>query len=685
MGFRKITSQLLTVLLLVILVSMLSLSFISYSQSQSIIQGQTSSIMNSELDKQMNLIETKLLRISSMAADLGNSVETTYGSTALSQYEEMLSALVKEDKLVLGSGIWFEPYIFDEKEKYIGPYVYKDGDKTAVTYDYSNAQYDYFSYDWYKNAKNSKNSVFSELYYDDTLKLTMMTCTAPMYTKDNKFIGAVTVDMQVDDIQNLINSITIGKSGSVFLLSKDGLFITGTDKDKILKENIKDTDNATLKKLGEDILKKQQGEGSFTQDSKKYLTYYRTVPEVNWHIVAKIPETETKKPLRDLSSKLIISLLVSLALSALLIILQVNAITNKIKKANTFTRGLAGGDFTLEPLKVKGRNELSQLEVSLNKMLTDNKAVIHAIAEGGEGMSKAGETLEAVTRKLMEQFQNINTSIKDINEVMMNSSASTEEVNASVEEVHSSIDVLNQETQTGKEMAENIYEKAMEAERVTRISFEKAQELIISNEKKLLVSLENAKIVETISSMAEQIAEIADQVNLLSLNASIEAARAGEYGRGFAVVAKEIGTLAAMTSRTVEDIKNTIYKVTSAYNNLTDNSRELLEFMKGTVTEDYNAFVETAKAYGIEANAIGMNIATISQMTDGIDRISSEVAKAIAEIAQGAQITAESSSAILGNIDSLSVVVDEVAELTQKENEISDNLNRTVANFKINS
>lgn len=685
MGFRKITSQLLTVLLTVILLSMLSLSFISYSQSENIIQGQISSIMNSELDKQMNLIETKLQRISSMAVDLGNSVEATYGSTALSQYEDMLSAMVKENDLILGSGIWFEPYIFDEKEKYIGPYVYKDGDKTAVTYDYSNAQYDYFSYDWYKNAKNSTNPVFSELYYDDTLKLTMMTCTAPMYTKDNKFIGVVTVDMQVDSIQNLINSITIGKSGLVFLLSKDGLFITGADKDKILKENITASENASLKKLGTEILKSAQGQGSFTQDGKKYLTYYRTIPDVNWHIAAKIPEAETRKPLTDLSSKLIISLLVSLAVAALIIILQVNAITKKIKRANTFTMSLAGGDFTLDPLKVKGRNELSQLEGSLNKMLTDNKAVIHAIADGGEGMTKAGETLEAVIQKLTEQFQNINASIKDINEVMMSSSASTEEVNASVEEVHSSIDVLTQETQTGKELAETIYEKAIEAERKSRISYEKAQALIDSNEKKLLISLENAKIVETISMMAEQIAEIAGQVNLLSLNASIEAARAGEHGRGFAVVATEIGTLAAMTSRTVEDIKNTISKVTAAYKGLTDNSRELLEFMKGNVTADYNAFVETAKEYGIEASAIGKNIVTISQMTEGIDRISSEVAKAISEIAQGAQITAENSSAILGNIDSLSEVVDEVAELIQQENEISDSLNHTVANFKINS
>lgn len=138
MGFRKITSQLLTVLLSVILISMFALSFISYTQSENIIQDQIHAKMNSEVEKQMNMIELSLQRITSMAKDLSHGVQATYTSTSLSQYEEMLSTLVQEDKMVLGSGIWFEPYIYDKNEKYIGPYVYKEGDKAVVTYDYSN-------------------------------------------------------------------------------------------------------------------------------------------------------------------------------------------------------------------------------------------------------------------------------------------------------------------------------------------------------------------------------------------------------------------------------------------------------------------------------------------------------------------------------------------------------------------
>ncbi len=684
MGFRKITSQLLTVLLSVILISMFALSFISYTQSENIIQDQIHAKMNSEVEKQMNMIELSLQRITSMAKDLSHGVQATYTSTSLSQYEEMLSTLVQEDKMVLGSGIWFEPYIYDKNEKYIGPYVYKEGDKAVVTYDYSNPEYDYFSYDWYKNATKGKEALFSELYYDESLGLTIMSCTAPIYTSDNTFLGAVTVDMQVSDIQNMINNITIGKKGSVLLLSNSGLFIAGAPEDKILKENIQESKNKTLKKFGEEIINNEQGEGSYTEGGVKYLAYYKTVPFVNWHIVAKVSEEEIKNPLNQLGLALVISLIISLAVTAAVITLQINSITKKIKAANNFTLKLAKGDFTIKPLKEKGRNELSQLMNSLNKMLMDNRTVIQEIAEGAEGMKDSGDTLDTVVHRLTEQFQSINTSIRDISEVMMSSSASTEEVSASVEEVHSSINILTIETMSGKELAGNIQVRANQAERKSEASYDKAIALIQDKEDKLRISLEDAKIVHSIGMMAEQIAEIAEQVNLLSLNASIEAARAGAQGKGFAVVATEIGNLAALAAHTVVDIKKTIRQVTAAYTNLIEHSTQMLEFMKDTVTADYMDFVNTAREYGKEALAIDENITAIVQMTEGIDRISSEVAKAIMEIAHGSQLAAENSGSILSNAEVVSEVVQEIAELIEKENEISGNLNRVVANFTIN-
>lgn len=83
----------------------------------------------------------------------------------LSDYEEMLTNVITQEDIVSGSGIWFAPYAYDSNEKYVGPYVYKDGSSTVVTYDYSNAEYDYVSQEYYTIAESSTEPVITDPYY----------------------------------------------------------------------------------------------------------------------------------------------------------------------------------------------------------------------------------------------------------------------------------------------------------------------------------------------------------------------------------------------------------------------------------------------------------------------------------------------------------------------------------------
>ena len=102
---------------------------------------------------------------------------------------------------------------------------------------------------------------------------------------------------------------------------------------------------------------------------------------------------------------------------------------------------------------------------------------------------------------------------------------------------------------------------------------------------RLQLSIENAKVVESIGEMANVISGIAEQINLLSLNASIEAARAGDAGRGFAVVATEIGKLAGSTSQAVEEIQSTITEVKSAFNGLANDIQDgIVKDLNGVVS-----------------------------------------------------------------------------------------------------
>lgn len=684
--FKKISTKMLTVLLSVSMLSMILLSYVSYSSSKKIIESQIQQNMRAELDAQVNNILIKTGKIATITAQIARHVETTYRTTSLEQYEELLGKVIYESDLALGSGIWFEPYIYDAEEKYVGPYIYKDGETPVTTYDYSNEEYNYFNYDWYKGAMSgSKEPVFSALYYDATLNTTMASCTAPMYDSNDKFIGVITVDIEITAIQDLIHNLTIGKAGSAILLTDQGNYITNDDATKVMKEDIIITleDNKSLAALGEEILKKDSGIREYTADKVVYEVLYSTIKELGWKMMIQIPEDEINAPLKLLMGKLVTISFIALLLTILAIISQVQYLTRNIKKVNKFALRLADGDFTTAEIEIKSIDELGQMGKALNKMLSENKAVIATIAGDSEEIRKVSTELEHSTLQLTTNFEKIKDAIKDINEDMMSSSAITEEVNASVEEVNASINFLAQETSNSFDMAIAIKDRALEVEKRSVSSYELATNLALVKEKNLNQSMEEAKIVESIGIMASTISEIAEKVNLLSLNAAIEAARAGEQGRGFAVVAKEIGSLAAQTTTTVNEISQTTAKVKVAFDNLMEQSSQLLSFIQETVTPDYKTFVSVGNQYRLDANDIQTTVTKIANMTNNIEKVINEVGEAIQGITVASENTANNSTSIIENMEKVAELVDDVSQAVAEEKVMSNNLDEMVKKFNL--
>lgn len=285
-----------------------------------------------------------------------------------------------------------------------------------------------------------------------------------------------------------------------------------------------------------------------------------------------------------------------------------------------------------ERVPVKTKDEIGQLVQGINAFLDTLQNVIGDISRGSSNLENA---IVGVT----ESVSSANASSGDVSEVMEQLAASMEEVSAtimtvdhSVEEVQDSIsnfaktsDSILSYSKEMQERAEGLEKNAIESQKVTG-------DMIGEIIEKLKQAIEHSRSVEQVESLTNDILSISSQTNLLALNASIEAARAGEAGKGFAVVADEIRQLADSSRETANNIQKINETVIAAVNELSENSRSIVEYINQNILPDYDGFVDSGRKYNQDSIYINQRMDEFSQKATTISAVTEELFKSIEEI-----------------------------------------------------
>jgi methyl-accepting chemotaxis protein len=388
---------------------------------------------------------------------------------------------------------------------------------------------------------------------------------------------------------------------------------------------------------------------------------------------------ENTKTVRNALSFVIVALIVATAAAVAMALFMADRLSKPLVRMAAAARLIADGDLTHDISVLRRRDELGSMSAAFQQMAANLRSLIRTVSHSAEAVAASSEELTASAEQSTQAAQQIAQVTQDIAKGADNQANGAEANSRAVEELASAIQRL---ASSAAVMHESSLQAAERAERgsqlMRRVSSHMETIQQASNESAGLMEILEGRLSE-IGNIVDMMGQIANQTQLLSLNASIEAARAGEAGRGFAVVAEEVKKLAAQSEQSAQTVAEQLEDISLRSSRVAEamrsGAREVDNGMKA-VRDAEQAFAEILESVHLVSKEVEEASAVSEQMAASSQQISASMEEAVAiaeETSAGAQ---EVSAATEEQLASMEEISSSSAELSRTAQELHDIISR---------
>lgn len=491
-------------------------------------------------------------------------------------------------------------------------------------------------------------------------------------------VRVIAADMTLDRISVIVNSFIGMHDAEAFLVDKDSsVILASRDSDLISKTLGTDGQSAFYK----DVEKKVSGKSYDFCTLDGNMTVFKEVNGTNWLLVSYVPTRVVLADLAGLRNLMIIFSIISILVLCVLIERVTHVVIRPVKEMTRVITSMASGDFTVS-MKVKGNDEIAVMGRSVEHFIASMKEMIRQMGHVSDRLEKQAGSSKNVSGEMNSAANIQSQSMTELN-------ATVDQLSVSVNEIAQNATQLAGVVADTKEDSDKVEDKmrtTVEVSEKGKADMESVGnalhniEISIHNLEEAVdkVGTASGEIVDII----KLIGDIAEETNLLSLNASIEAARAGEAGRGFAVVASQIGVLAKNSADSVAHITSLINEINGLVDDAvkqagnsasdTESSADLIHTAVDTFDQIFQNIQETSHL-----------IEDVVEKINQVDQVATNVAAISEEQAASSDEILATSESMLQQAKSISKNSEQVEAEAGNLAESADQLADQVKQFQI--